>query len=459
MNLAGRTIGAIVARTRPDFVVSPRNLELAFALTQQATLAVHLSDLATLSELAAVAREQEKAAGEKIAELAKANRVLQRTAAKLTASAEPELFLSTFLAEAMDLAGAAAGAVFRRVGETELTFATMIQDGVHIPLHDIEALPCAAEKRQVSREDRTGYFARLMLGEVLHYCMDDPGDCCPPIALQYHREHAHRCLWEFPFSIDEKVAGTIALAFRTTEAPGELLIQTLTALTSQLAIALKLTRLNEEGQRAALALEREQTLAEERSRIAREIHDTLAQSFTGILMQLQAANEYSLMNPDVAAEEMARDGLVQARTSVMSLSPKEPHLDLAEGIRSTVERALTDTGTRSEVIIIGQIKPLDAIVSANVLRICQEALNNAQRYSGASLITVTLRFDALSFSLTVADDGAGFEVDAAESLGFGLNNMKTRAKRIGGELFIKSQVGSGTEIELRVLLQPTRASV
>jgi signal transduction histidine kinase len=407
----------------------------------------------------AIAQEQERAGREKLLELAKANRVLQQAAGKLTQDAVPEKFLSAFLQEAINLAGASAGAVFRRVGETELMFAALVQDGIAVPPAELETLPCAIEKRQASQQDKAGYFAGLMSGKISSWRIDEPDGCCPPIALQYHREHGHRAVWEFPFSVDERVEGAIALAFRTLEVPSDLVIQTLGALNSQLAVALKLTSLNEESKRSALSLAREQTLTEERSRVAREIHDTLTQSFTGILMQLQAASAYSQVNQQVAAacidraESMARDGLIQARASVLALSPKEPQMDLVDRIRSVVERSLTDTATASEVIVNGQVRPIDAILAANVLRICQEALSNAQRYSGAELISVVLDFESAAFSMTIKDNGSGFAAEGAAELGFGLSGMQTRAKRIGGELVLDSKPGFGTSIKLRLPLK------
>jgi signal transduction histidine kinase len=304
-----------------------------------------------------------------------------------------------------------------------------------------------------------GYFAGLMSGKISSWRADDPEEGCPPIALQYHREHGHRAVWEFPFSVDERVEGAIALAFRSLDAPSDVVIQTLGALNSQLAVALKLTSLNEESKRSALSLEREQTLTEERSRVAREIHDTLTQSFTGILMQLQAATAYFQVNQQVAgacidrAESMARDGLIQARASVLALTPKEPQMDLVERIRSIVERSLTDTATASEVIVNGQVRPIDAIVAANVLRICQEALSNAQRYSGAELISVVLDFEPAALLMTIKDNGRGFATDGAAELGFGLSGMQTRAKRIGGELVVDSKPDFGTTIQLKLPLK------
>ena len=141
----------------------------------------------------------------------------------------------------------------------------------------------------------------------------------------------------------------------------------------------------------------------------------------------------------------------------MSLYPKEQQLDLVDRIRAVVERALTDTGTKYQFEVIGDVQPLDAIVAANTLRICQEALNNAQRYAGASSIVLTLRFSSEEFSMTIQDDGAGFDIDSAEALGFGLNGMRARASRIGAKLLINSGPGSGTTILLRVPLPVSEA--
>ena len=80
-------------------------------------------------------------------------------------------------------------------------------------------------------------------------------------------------------------------------------------------------------------------------------------------------------------------------------------------------------------------------------------LSNAQRYSGADLISVLLEFQPAAFSMTIKDNGGGFDAEGAAELGFGLSGMETRAKRIGGELTLDSTVGSGTEIRLHLPLQ------
>jgi PAS domain S-box-containing protein len=195
------------------------------------------------------------------------------------------------------------------------------------------------------------------------------------------------------------------------------------------------------------------SILEERNRMAREIHDTLAQSFTGILVQIGAATQ--VLADDLEAtqahlemiDELARIGLAEARRSVTALRPQlleEGDLDSALHRLVTQMRAAADTALIYE--IRGTAYPLPAEVENNLLRIGQEALTNAIKYAEASEIRVELVYEATQCSLHIKDDGRGFGVGSIPSVGFGLLGMSERAERIGAQLTIHSQPGQGTEI-------------
>jgi two-component system NarL family sensor kinase len=201
------------------------------------------------------------------------------------------------------------------------------------------------------------------------------------------------------------------------------------------------------------------SILEERNRMAREIHDTLAQAFTGILAQVGAANQ--VLTDDVEAtqahldliKELARIGLSEARRSVVALRPQlleEGSLQSAlHRLVAQIRTAAMDTTLYYE--IKGVVYALPTEVENNLLRIGQEALTNAIRHANADEIRVELVYDGDQFCLRVKDNGQGFGVGSFPSSdGFGLLGMSERAERIGAQLTIGSQPGQGTEIIVTV---------
>ncbi|NJO51704.1 MAG: PAS domain S-box protein [Leptolyngbyaceae cyanobacterium RM2_2_4] len=197
------------------------------------------------------------------------------------------------------------------------------------------------------------------------------------------------------------------------------------------------------------------SILEERNRMAREIHDTLAQAFTGILAQVGAANQ--VLTDDVEAtqahldliKELARTGLTEARRSVVALRPQL----LEEGsLQSALHRLVAQLRTAAMDTTLyyeikGAVYALPNEVESNLLRIGQEALTNATRHANADEIRVELVYDRNQFCLHVKDNGQGFGVGSIPSSeGFGLLGMSERAERIGAQLTIRSQPGQGTEI-------------
>ncbi|MEH2091852.1 PAS domain-containing protein [Nostoc sp.] len=196
------------------------------------------------------------------------------------------------------------------------------------------------------------------------------------------------------------------------------------------------------------------SILEERNRMAREIHDTLAQSFTGILLQVGAATQVLADDPEATQvhlemiEELARAGLAGARRSVSALRPRlleEGNLESALHRIVAQMRATTDTAVICETQGIAYF--LSTEVENNLLRIGQEALTNAIKYACAGEIRVELVYNETQCILRVKDDGRGFGVGSTPlSGGFGLLGMSERAERIGAQLTIQSQPEQGTEI-------------
>jgi PAS domain S-box-containing protein len=198
----------------------------------------------------------------------------------------------------------------------------------------------------------------------------------------------------------------------------------------------------------------EASVLEERNRLAREIHDTLAQAFTGILIQLEAASRVSSALPEQAQlcfiqiYDLAQSGLNEARRSVKALRPQL----LEKGnLHSAIARLVATMNSSGTVSIISQMVgtpyPLPADAENNLLRIGQEAANNAIKHSLASEIKIELAYEQTQCILRIKDNGRGFTVDGlSANKGFGLVSMRERAKNIGANLLVQSHPGQGTEI-------------
>jgi signal transduction histidine kinase len=206
---------------------------------------------------------------------------------------------------------------------------------------------------------------------------------------------------------------------------------------------------------------REAGVADERRRLAAEIHDTLAQGLTGIIAQLQVvANAPDLTTARTHLERastLARHSLGEARRSVHNLAPAAlEDTGLPEALRSTVAEWGDRTGVRAGFTVTGTTEHLHEEVSATLLRIAQEALSNAARHARATRIGVTLSFMGDEVSLDIRDDGTGFDPAALPARtragGFGLDGMRARAERIAGHLTVESEPGHGTAVSARVPL-------
>ncbi|MEV0692317.1 sensor histidine kinase [Streptomyces sp. NPDC050388] len=206
---------------------------------------------------------------------------------------------------------------------------------------------------------------------------------------------------------------------------------------------------------------REAGVADERRRLAAEIHDTLAQGLTGIIAQLQVVA--NTRDPELArvhvvrATDLARESLGEARRSVHNLAPVALDRDgLPQALEKTVAEWGERTGARADCTVTGTAEPLHEEVAATLLRIAQEALSNASRHARATRVGVTLSYIGEEVTLDIRDDGRGFDprVRPARtgSGGFGLDGMRARAERIAGSLTVESEPGHGTAVSARVPL-------
>jgi signal transduction histidine kinase len=210
-----------------------------------------------------------------------------------------------------------------------------------------------------------------------------------------------------------------------------------------------------EETRALLAeSHRREGMLAERERLSHEIHDTLAQGFTSILMLAQAA-ERSLAEPEVSRERLrmiedtARDNLAEARALVAALAPVDlEKASLAEALERIVTRFGEELDVRTAYEVAGGSRPLAPQEEVVLLRAAQEALANVRKHAGARSVDVRLAYGETGATLVVHDDGRGF--DAQDVEGFGLRGMRARVESIGGRLDVATGLGTGTRIRVEV---------
>jgi ligand-binding sensor domain-containing protein/signal transduction histidine kinase len=206
---------------------------------------------------------------------------------------------------------------------------------------------------------------------------------------------------------------------------------------------------------------------EERSRIAREIHDTLAQGYVAIAVQLELAERLLASSTEAAAlqlkqtRDLVREGLAEARSSIWNLRSQSaagtlPAL-LAAHI-AVVARRYTAAGIVVKFTVHGAYRPVARSVEEQVLRIGQQAVANAVTHARATLVTAELHYDAGWMELRVTDNGRGMDADAHDHAAgghFGLQGMRERAARIGAQFALNTAPALGVTIVLRVDLQRT----
>ena len=230
-------------------------------------------------------------------------------------------------------------------------------------------------------------------------------------------------------------------------------LRLLSTIGYQVGIAVERGRLAQEGTRLARA--------EERARIAREIHDTLAQGLTGIALHIEGAMNHLETDPERARERlgralaMSRESLEEARRSVQNLraAPLEGR-PLGEALGALARRFTSETGIRVPVRLAGGgDRALPLAVEAELFRIAQEALANVRRHAGAAEASLSLETAGDAARLVVKDDGRGFDTRAGTG-GHGIPGMRERARLLGGGLRITSHPGRGTTLTAWAPLTP-----
>ncbi|HJW93593.1 MAG TPA: sensor histidine kinase [Thermoanaerobaculia bacterium] len=286
--------------------------------------------------------------------------------------------------------------------------------------------------------------------ETIEYAGDDAR--LPQSVRDFNKSTGVECLVVTPLALPTRNLGWIALstAGHHVAEMGQWQRILLEAVALQVTLALHQKQLTQKSRDE----ERRKAILEERNRIARDIHDTLAQGFAAILMQLQSIRRWLPQVPPAAAEsietavDLARSHMIEARRSVGALRPQDMEtVDVAAVLERATELARRATDVPIE-LQIDQLPELGATVEREIIAIAQEALTNAVRHARARNIKVHASSTRnVGFRLSIADDGRGIAKERFGA-GFGLTSMQERAERIGGSLTIVTAPRAGTEVVL-----------
>jgi len=411
--------------------------------------------------LQALMSEREQSASVRTAELAQANASMRRTLARLAAAQEIDAFLATALLELHQQAGAASSFLFAPTveGDSRLRLYGSVRNGRF--------------QREGERDDpdvfKRGFLPTIdafrQMGEngsLLWRPVDPERNRIPRDAevqawLQRLQIGADACCL---LQVGDRCIGLLALHFTADDPLPPSRSELLLTLSQPMALALELNRLGSVAQRAA----QDRAVLAERNRMARDVHDTLAQGFGAISLQLQAAalatNEEDRARFVTRATQEAQANLVESRHTIRLLRGMAGPGEVRHALVHVVEDALASRLRGSSVswrvppLPEGMAEPpLTEEARRELKRIAQEAATNALKYAGASMLEahMSLRPDG-GMELRLVDDGCGFDPNAPRD-GFGLLGMRERALRIGAAVHVESKLGGPTAVI--VLLPPT----
>lgn len=444
LQVGGKKIGILSFNAKHEGTFAALPLNIIQAIGEQ--IAVAVANILANEEIAALSEERR----ERAEELAKANDALARASERLTSLPNLEAFLSQVIIEAANQLHASAGHLVTYDETTDMLKTAVIVEGrKNIPVDELAAQMPAGE---------VGFFQILrQTSKPRYFSIEREADLFWAGSVEFLRRRNQKSVYAFPLLAGDKVLGVLGMAFLKENPVSERQVELVTALAHQAALAIQLTRLSDEASREA---KQSATLAE-RNRIAREIHDTLAQGFTGVILQLAAAKRALEKNPAAVEERLehastlAREGLTEARRSVQALRPAAlDNAELAEACEQSLLKITGQADAAARFNLRGKPFALDSEICTNLLRICQEAITNCLRHSGATRIEVELIYEPDNVVLQISDDGCGFDAAKRNDSGFGLRGMRERAAEIDAALLVDSRIGSGTRITVEKSVEP-----
>ncbi|NUN67150.1 GAF domain-containing sensor histidine kinase (plasmid) [Pseudanabaena biceps] len=273
-------------------------------------------------------------------------------------------------------------------------------------------------------------------------------------SVEWHRQEGYKICASMVLKTGDRSVGFLALTFNEKLKLVEENRQLVIALANQAALAILLIQLADQSKQAALY--------EERNRLAGEIHDTLAQAFTGISLQLGVAKWLLKEDPNTIEaildriNEIAQSGLAEARKSIWEIYPTaQEYANFAKKLSQHIENVKEtnfDNSLQVDFQILGTAYQVAAIIGYNLLKIAQEAIINALKHAKPKNLFIVITYESSLISLRITDDGCGFQL-SMDNGGFGVLSMSERSDRLGGQLSINSILGQGTEILVEVPLE------
>ena len=409
------------------------------------SLAVRLQKLTEGMREAAVTREREQAAKQReqaararAESLARFGEVSRRTLERLATSPHLDAFLGQVITVAVEQFGAIGGSVWEAMSDGDTRLIVSFEEG-ELRSAATSRLPPLLDGRSLAavlfapegRKDLMIYDA-----DAFAAGLDDKG-----LRDDFAR-HGVRTLVSVPMYLRERFRGALALGLGEDRALTPEEAELARTFANQAVLAMELTRLSQAARVAAVS--------EERNRLARDIHDTLAQGLAAIVRQLEGAATAlppAAMQHISVATEIARDSLVEARRSIRALRP--PALEgrtLEDAVRDLLRRSGPLSPAKISLHTAGEAATIPADVEDELFRIVHEALINAIKHAAARTIDVELSFENASVRVLVRDDGSGFDSARVGLDTVGLHSMLERAQRVGAALTVASEQGSGTEV-------------
>jgi PAS domain S-box-containing protein len=411
-----------------------------------------VTDLKRAEEMQiAIVRERETLMRQRAADLAKANEALRSCLDALVSVPELDAFLGQVMA-----------AITRQLGAVSSNLRVLNRDQNGMRMELLFEDDSVISPNDARYPERFQFLSLEELGpalvepySVLNLSPPQTQEM-PPDIHSYLWSLGIRTLLRIPLFSRGYLNGLLTFRFAEERDFQVEELEIARALATQASLAMQLTELARSAQQSAVL--------EERTRLAGEIHDSLAQCFTGITMQLEMAKELKADKDDEAfnfverANDLARFGLAEARRSVMSLhSMTAKDSGLVDSLRILAERS--NIAGRVRCTFRSNLRDDERVpieIRQDLLRIAQEAISNALRHAKSKTISLSLRSDEQNLILKVKDNGIGITTEAETQEGFGFANMRARVKKLNGILDVRTASGRGTSINVRVPFKQDR---
>jgi signal transduction histidine kinase len=401
------------------------------------------ASIVTAEEMrAAIARERAKSARQRTIELAKANQALHGCLDALASAPELDEFLGQMMTAITRQLGAVSSVLRLRDFERNCLSVNLVFQNGRVITPSEARYPQTLESIPLDEEQ-----LKLLAHPAVVLQLPENVSALPDEPRAYLLGMGVKTLLVVPLRIAKQLIGVLSFRFieRREFRPEE--IEIARALQSQVVLAVHVTRLAEAAKQAAILAER--------TRLAGEIHDGLAQNFTAICMQLGVAeqelssNEGDPVHRIHRAIELANFGLAEARRCAGALRVSTVE---ESGLGMSLQRLVEHSSVAGALHCTFQARniPEDSLpprVKHDLLRIGQEAIHNAVRHANPTLVAVSLEWHAPNLTLQIKDNGSGISrVRLEKSEGLGLNNMRQRALEIGGRFEIQTAPDRGTTV-------------